>query len=871
MVDCSHKAIRQLLAVALPNLPASPLPEGPSGCKSRRRREAAMAERNLPVYLYGIHNPGPWREQFCAAGVTGRVAFEETVEADPEDLSGRGSIYREWADAGFGVIVVLHHGRYPNGTLPLSERHEAFARRCARFVAASPGTHIWIIGNELNRPPQQPGARIDPRRAVREAAEWITPERYACGFRLRQEQIRNSPGREDDWVILAVVTPFTAILCYPGNPTGDWIVYFHDLITALGEDLDGIVLHVASQSADPHALTEDLRCPPPYEVRRWGFCAYRDFIEATPPHLRHLPLFATEASMGDRGSRPIPWPDADAGWISEAYGEIQRWNADPAHPPIRCLALYRGQRVDPWFVAGKERLLRDLDRALTARLRWDAGLRRYPRVTLRVETPLRDRPKGEPLGRALPPGQTALAVEQTEDGRWVDLLLPDQGQRGWAPREDLTLHGDPREISVRRGGPVWLTLRQATALRLALPSAAPALAELPAGSRGRAERTTPDRRWRKAQWEGGAGWVRALDAALEGDPNRVPTAPRPWADADLQRLNFSSERIEPPLPRRKPSPWPRRPPEGIRHLIPHPLEVPGDLPPQALADFLIERRRRPGSSHHFYLAADGRVFWALPLEAMTDHAGGCGRIRVGIATAGQQDGQPLAPAQLDRVAWLCAWPQIRFRLGSAQIQTIHEIFPSTGAAPLSGAAVREAAQRVLKETGWPTPGLSEPGWRNRPARSSFPPRPLWRIQGPVLHHGGTAGSVPAEHIVAFQTERLGLHGPTYHFLVAGDGTLCRIHPLTAAVSHAGADPMTSVSIRRIGDFRERLPTDRQLTATGELIAHLLEHLGLEIEAVKGHGELDGTPCSREWRMGIAWRRLPRAQVQAIRRLHGLAA
>jgi hypothetical protein len=124
--------------------------------------EAAMVGRSLPVYLYGIHDPGPWRERFRAAGVTGWVIFEETIGADPEDLSGRGSIYPEWADAGFGVIVVLNHGRYPNGTLPSSDRYEAFARRCARFVAASPGAHIWIIGNEPNHPQQQPGARLDP-------------------------------------------------------------------------------------------------------------------------------------------------------------------------------------------------------------------------------------------------------------------------------------------------------------------------------------------------------------------------------------------------------------------------------------------------------------------------------------------------------------------------------------------------------------------------------------------------------------------------------------------------------------------------------------------------------------------------------------
>lgn len=847
-----------------------------------------MSRTPWPAYLYGIHDPGPWRERFRAAGLTGWVVFEETIGADPEDVSGRGSTYRAWAEAGFGVMVVLNYGRYPNGTLPPSDRYEAFARRCARFVAASPGAHIWIIGNEPNHPQQQPGARIDPSTRRFEAAEWITPERYARCFRQCRELIRSQPGHEEDIVIPAAVAPFTAVLRYPENPTGDWVVYFHDVLTAIGEDLDGIALHIASQSPDPHSLTDEARCPPPYETRHRGFQAYRDFIEAIPPHLRHLPIFITEASMGDHEGQPIPWPDDDTGWIQEAYAEIHRWNADPAHPPIRCMVLYRWQRVDPWFMEGKERLLRDLDRALTARFRWDVGFQRYPRAVLRQEARLHDHPGGEAWGAPLPKGLVGITIACTEDRKWYSWLQPETGRQGWLPRDALILQGDPQSIPLYSPGPVILSLRRPTALRLAPSIRAPALLELRESHRGIVRAATRDWRWCQVQFGEHIGWVRTMDGNLEGDPRAVSLVPRPWADADLQRFNLSMWWIEPILHRRKRVPWPRRPLELIRWLVLHPLAIPGDLSPEALAAFLVEQGGRPGFPYHFYITADGQIFWTLPLEAMTDHAGGYGRVSVGIGLAGWGGDYELSPMQIDRVARLCAWLMIRFRLGPSQIRTVRELFPegsrteeASGAwlasdrpysLPLS-AKIRKQARRLLEEARMPVPGVPEPAWQDlsgslltHPGKS-FPLRPLGIIQSLVLHQTGTdAGITPAE-IAAFQVERLGLPGASYHFLVGADGVLYRIHPLTVAVSHTAMDNATTISIGLIGDFRQRPPGERQLTATAWLIAYLLEHLGLGVEAVRGHEELDPVPCPAGWRTGAAWRGMLMAQIQALLRLH----
>ncbi len=835
-----------------------------------------------PPYLYGIYDPGPWRERFRAAGLTGWVVFEETIGADPEDATGRGSVYQAWADAGFGVIVVLNHGRYPNGTLPPSDRYDAFARRCARFVAASPGAHLWIIGNEPNHPQQQPGARIEPASGRCEAVEWITPERYARCFRQCREQIRNQPGHEEDGVVPAAVAPFTAVLRYPGNPTGDWVGYFHDLLIALEGELDGIALHVASQSPDPRAIPDESRYPPPYEGRRRGFRAYQDFIEAIPPHLRHLPIFITEASMGDHDGRPIPWPDADTGWISEAYAEIHRWNDDPSHPPIRCMVLYRWRRVDPWFMEGKEGLLGDLDRALAARFRWDAGLRRRPRAVLHQEARLHDRPGGEASGEALPKGLAGLVLARTADGNWYAWLHPETGRQGWLPREVLAFHGDPQAVPLHRPGPTFLTLRRPAALRTAPSPQAPVGVALPEGSQGIAQMATPDRGWWQVRIGDHTGWVRALEVRVEGDPLAVPVAPRPWTDEVLQRLNLSLQWVEPILPRRTSSPWPRRPLESIRWLVLHPLEISGDLPPEALAAFLVAHSGRPGIPYHFYLTADGRAFWTLPMEAMTDHAGGYGRVSLGIGLAGWAGGGEGSSVQLDRAARLCAWLMTRLRLGPSQIRAVSELFPlHTGshverASAALGARIRELACQVLEEARMPIPGLPEPAWQDWVGRlsahpeRSFPSRPLGAIQRLVLHQTGTDPNVTPAQIAAFQVERLGLPGAGYHFLVGADGALHRIHPLTLAVFHTKAHNATTVSIGLIGDFHRRPPSERQLTAAAWLVAYLLEHLGLGLEAVKGHEELDPVPCPGGWRTGVAWRGMLLAQVQAILRLYGLA-
>ncbi|HXF61087.1 MAG TPA: hypothetical protein VNK95_05690, partial [Caldilineaceae bacterium] len=261
-------------------------------------------------FLYGLHDPGG-EHLMLEARKPGWIVFTEAVGHEPTNRSGVD--FRQFSSRELGVICRLNNGYYPHGTLPNSSQYANFARRCANFVAASPGCRIWIIGNEPNyvierphagvasparaqaRPqpargaqplsqplgrlaawwqqamrwlqsliaraagepaapfggPGEPAETDDPfRRSLPErfnalyrlnsdeleaaianaGAEVITPALYARCYQLCREAIRQVPGHEDDLVLVAAVAPWNNQTVYPGNPRGDWVQYFADVL-----------------------------------------------------------------------------------------------------------------------------------------------------------------------------------------------------------------------------------------------------------------------------------------------------------------------------------------------------------------------------------------------------------------------------------------------------------------------------------------------------------------------------------------------------------------------------------------------------------------------------------------------------------------
>jgi hypothetical protein len=284
------------------------------------------------VYLFGIHDPGG-EHLMLQAGKPGWVLFTEKIGHDPADQSSRD--YTSWSDQGLGVIVRLNNGYEPEGTIPLSQYYDDFAQRAANFVANSRGCHLWIIGNEMNfeverpsfsrslstrsvldpdlldgEPPPSP--RESPWRfnalhpelsqvpEVRSASdrEVITPERYARCYRLCREKIHARPGRERDQVLVGAVAPWNNQTQYPGNPNGDWVRYFQDILTLLGpKQCDGFTLHAYTHGDDPGLIYSEAKMNPPFQDYHYHFFTYRDFMNAVPANMRHLPAYITETDQ----------------------------------------------------------------------------------------------------------------------------------------------------------------------------------------------------------------------------------------------------------------------------------------------------------------------------------------------------------------------------------------------------------------------------------------------------------------------------------------------------------------------------------------------------------------------------------------------
>jgi len=61
--------------------------------------------------------------------------------------------------------------------------------------------------------------------------------------------------------------------------------------------------------------------------------------------------------------------------------------------------------------------------------------------------------------------------------------------------------------------------------------------------------------------------------------------------------------------------------DRIKYLVIQHSVLPGDFPPEKIADFLVEKRQWPGIGYHFYLASDGTIYQTNRLETVCYFAG----------------------------------------------------------------------------------------------------------------------------------------------------------------------------------------------------------------------------------------------------------
>lgn len=284
------------------------------------------------------------------------------------------------------------------------------------------------------------------RAAAASTQEVITPDLYVRCYRLCRDAIRSVPGHENDQVLIGAVAPWNDQTKYAENPTGDWVLYFQHILEKLGPNgCDGIAIHTYTHAADPSLITSEVKMNPPFQNRRFEFRTYRDFMNAIPGNMRHLPVYITEADQD------VPWVDQNTGWVQRAYAEIDSWNKGAGNQQIRALVLYRWPNYDKWYIVGKNGVINDFRAAMQSDYRWSASsspgspetplplkngdtVRTLDAVNLRRTPGYQNKPASDTIA-TLDAGQTATVVSgtpQSADGLiWWNVRTSGGSQTGW--------------------------------------------------------------------------------------------------------------------------------------------------------------------------------------------------------------------------------------------------------------------------------------------------------------------------------------------------------------------------------------------------------------------------------------------------------
>ncbi|MGH7645990.1 MAG: PKD domain-containing protein [Gemmatimonadales bacterium] len=333
-------------------------------------------------YLYGIHDHDPNPQEFLdhikTRGATGWVTATVAIGNNPNDAGG--GDFSWLANQGHTVIVRLNNGYCGNGTIPVAEKYDDFARRAANYVAASRGANIWVIGNETNLAGEWPPANSHAR--------YVSPQDYARLFRKVYDAIKAvRPGAK---VVPQALAPFagpygTGSLCgytHDANPL-NWVQYLNQMLTAIRASggIDGVALHINSRGYTHDAIHSTQRVNAAGQALYFSFYVYKDWVNlGIPPELYHLPIYATESNgihYWSGGHPENPSSHYEPGWVQAVYAEINRYNQEAVatgKPIFRSINLYRWCAwCDGWNIDGsryKGQILADLDQAVSAGYRW---------------------------------------------------------------------------------------------------------------------------------------------------------------------------------------------------------------------------------------------------------------------------------------------------------------------------------------------------------------------------------------------------------------------------------------------------------------------------------------------------------------------
>lgn len=128
----------------------------------------------------------------------------------------------------------------------------------------------------------------------------------------------------------------------------------------------------------------------------------------------------------------------------------------------------------------------------------------------------------------------------------------------------------------------------------------------------------------------------------------------------------------------------------------------------------------------------------------------------------------------------------------------------------------------------------------------------WRIRGPhtIVEHYTATNSLQSVH-ATFAADspdpELGeLPGVCSHFVIAKDGTIYRLVPLTTMCRHTVGLNWTAIGIEHVGlSDQDVLSNPKQLAASLRLTLWLMQRYGIPLRNVIGHNESLRSPYHRE--------------------------
>lgn len=316
-----------------------------------------------PNYIYAMHDPGG-EVDMSAMGTKGWIVFTVGIGHNPGDYSG--TDYSSYTNNGYGVIVRLNNGYGSDGTLPYQSQYQDFAQRCANYVNASPGCHIWIIGNETNLPREWPGNNgIDEN-----AGEPITVTRYVDCYNRCYTAIKALAGHSTDQIIPAPVGTWAPP--YPSKGIECFDDYWVNMLNAIGSTkVNGVAIHAYTHGTDPALVFSEALMGPPYEDIHYNFRVYKDLMNRVPTSMRGVPAYLTETDQNQS------WADTNSGWVRNVYSEINSWNQTSGTQKIRCVALFRWQHAgegDQYYICDRNGVRQDWRDAMTYHYVWNTGV-----------------------------------------------------------------------------------------------------------------------------------------------------------------------------------------------------------------------------------------------------------------------------------------------------------------------------------------------------------------------------------------------------------------------------------------------------------------------------------------------------------------